>query len=241
MSDTPVFLKNEGYCCCCESQVVFTATTSWLRDNYLCGTCGCIPRERALMHCIETLFPDWQTYAIYEPAPIPRGASLRLQQKARSYVTSQCDPAFALGALHPDGFLNQDLENLTFADGTFDLVVTQDVCEHIFHPERAFAEIARVLKKGGTHAFTVPLINKQSPTAVMAQKNADGSVALLAPAEYHGNPISDQGSLVTRHWGYDISDFIFRHSGLYTTICTIDRIDLGIRAEYIDVLISRKF
>jgi SAM-dependent methyltransferase len=240
MADAAYFLKNDGYCCCCESQVVFSATQSWLRDHYLCSKCGCIPRERALMHCIETFSPAWKTYAIYEPAPILRGTSLRLQRQARSYVASQCDPDYPLGALHPAGFLNQDLERLTFADSSFDLVVTQDVCEHIFQPEQAFAQIARVLKKGGAHVFTVPLINKQAPSAITAQRHADGSVSHLITPEYHGNPISNQGSLVTRHWGYDISDFILKHSGLYTTVYYFDRLDLGIRAEYIEVLVSRK-
>jgi hypothetical protein len=42
------------------------------------------------------------------------------------------------------------------------------------------------------------------------------------------------------HWGYDICDFIFKQSGLYTTINYIDDLSLGIRAEYIESLLSRK-
>ena len=38
---------------------------------------------------------------------------------------------------------------------TFDLVVTQDVLEHVLDPARA-AEIARTLRPGGAHVFTVP-------------------------------------------------------------------------------------
>lgn len=42
------------------------------------------------------------------------------------------------------------------------------------------------------------------------------------------------------HWGYDIADFIMLTAGTPTTIVMIDNLGLGIRAEYIYVLVSRK-
>ena len=69
----------------------------------------------------------------------------------------------------------------------------------------------------------------------------DGAIEhFLEKPEYHGNPVSEEGSLVTMHWGYDICDYIFRSSGLFTQMIYIDAIDLGIRAEFIEVLITRK-
>jgi hypothetical protein len=62
----------------------------------------------------------------------------------------------------------------------------------------------------------------------------------LAPAEYHGNPMDPDGALVTIDWGYDIADYLDRASGLSTTIHTIDDLSQGIRAAYIEVLVSRK-
>jgi len=64
---------------------------------------------------------------------------------------------------------------------------------------------------------------------------------LIEPPEYHGNPISSEGSLVTVNWGYDITTFIFESSGLFTEIVFLDILECGIRAEYIEVLIARKF
>jgi hypothetical protein len=52
--------------------------------------------------------------------------------------------------------------------------------------------------------------------------------------------VDDTGSLVTIDWGYDIANYIFKQSGLITTIVYIDDISRGIRAEYIEVIISRK-
>lgn len=42
------------------------------------------------------------------------------------------------------------------------------------------------------------------------------------------------------HWGYDIAEFITERAKTATVIIAIDNIDLGIRTEYIDVLISSK-
>lgn len=49
-----------------------------------------------------------------------------------------------------------NLESLNFPDDHFDLVLTADVLEHVRDLGRALGEIARVLKPGGLHLFTVP-------------------------------------------------------------------------------------
>lgn len=48
-------------------------------------------------------------------------------------------------------------ENLPLVDNFFDLVVAWEVLEHVDDDERAFSEIARVLKKGGCFLLSVPL------------------------------------------------------------------------------------
>ncbi len=45
---------------------------------------------------------------------------------------------------------------LPFADGTFDRVICSEVLEHIPDDRAALAELARVLRPGGTMAITVP-------------------------------------------------------------------------------------
>lgn len=42
------------------------------------------------------------------------------------------------------------------------------------------------------------------------------------------------------HWGYDIVKFIFDACGLFTEMIYIDALNFGIRAEFIEVLITRK-
>ena len=134
----------------------------------------------------------------------------------------------------------ENLEQLTFADQSIDLHITQDVFEHVLRPERAFAEVARTLKPGGAHVFTVPIVNKDAPTKRRIAVNAKDDVTHLEPPEYHGNPIDAKGSLVTTDWGYDICVFIAQSCGLETEMVRLDDLGHGIRAEYIEVLVTRK-
>jgi len=192
------------------------------------------------MLVIEKFFPNWKEMTIHESSPAPRGTSIRLSKEAKKYIASQYYPQRPFGAVH-NGFRNEDLEALTFEDLSVDLHVSQDVMEHILEPQRAFREIARTLKPGGAHIFTTPLVNKTLPTKWRVRRKQDGSLEYLTnPPEYHGNPISPEGSLVTVHWGYDITDLIFQSTGLFTEMVYIDALDFGIRAELIEVLITRK-
>ena len=109
------------------------------------------------MYCIEKFYPEWKQLSIHETLPANRGASLKLKNNCPNYQTSQYFPEFPLGETHSSGWRNEDLENQTFADETFDLVISQDVMKHIFNPEKAFSEISRTLKPGGAHIFTVPI------------------------------------------------------------------------------------
>ncbi len=234
-----IFLEHKGFCNTCDSQVTFNAMNSWLRDHFLCSNCGSIPRERALMYAIETYYPNFRDLRIHESSPGGRGASLKLLDQCSKYTASHFDTSVPLGSIASSGYRSEDLQNLTFEDESFDLVVTQDVIEHLFEPEKAFTEINRILRPGGAHIFTVPLVNKIKKTERCATMD-DGQVRYLMEPEYHGNPIDSSGSLVTMRWGYDICEWIYRSSSLCTVIFSVDNLDLGIRAEYCEVLISVK-
>lgn len=231
--------ENWGYCSTCPGPTRFAANDLWFRDHYACARCGSIPRERALMVVIEERFPDWRTMRIHESSPAQRGASLRLMRECPGYVASQFFPDLVPGESR-DGMRCENLEALTFADESFDLHVTQDVFEHLFDPAAAAREIARTLRHGGAHVFTVPLVLGNLPSRRRARLYADGTVEHILPPEYHGNPISSEGSLVTVDWGLDITQHLFAASGLATEVIAIDRLDYGIRAEFIEILVSRK-
>lgn len=236
---TGFYFSQKGYCPCCEKEAVFKSTHPWLRDNFRCLNCRSIPRERALMVTIEKYFPNWRNLNIHESSPGNRGASVKLKNNCVNYTPSQYYPNSPFGSVI-NKHRNENLEEQTFGDSIFDIVITQDVMEHIYDPARAFSEIGRTLKKGGAHIFTVPIINKHYPTEVWATKGTNGEPVFISTPEFHGNPVDPKGSPVTMHWGFDIVDFIKEKSGLNTTIEYLDDLNLGIRGEFIEVLVSRK-
>jgi len=235
------FIEVNGFCPICEEKVIFRSKYDWLRDHFTCSNCGSIPRERALMQTIKTYFPNYKNLIIHESSPGNRGVSVKLKSVCRNYSTSHFYHNLAPGEYHSSqGYRCENLEDLTFADEEFDLFITQDVMEHLFKPQKAFKEIARVLKPDGAHVFTVPLINKNKKSERWASIGEHNKIVFHRKPEYHGNPIDNEGSLVTMHWGYDITEYIMAVSGMYSTIVMIDNIELGIRAEYIEVIVSRK-
>jgi len=193
------------------------------------------------MKVISDYYPNWRELSIHESSPGGRGTSIKLHSECKGYTASQFYPDITPGFVHPkSGYRCENLEKITFPDNSFDLFITQDVMEHIFDPAAAFKEIARVLRPGGAHIFTTPLISKTRNTEVWASRDESGKVIYHHPAEYHGNPVVSKGALVTMHWGYDIAGFCTEKAKMPTVIIMIDNIDLGIRAEYIDVLLSVK-
>jgi SAM-dependent methyltransferase len=236
-----VVFEQSGHCPICRKEVMFVAYNSWFRDYLACSGCGSVPRERALIAVLERLFPDWRDGAVHESSPSQRGASLLLKAEAASYVETQYDTRIQAGTVHPSlGYQSENLENQTFADETFDFVITQDVMEHVFHPDLALKEIHRTLKPDGAYVLTVPIVRKSLPSQRRASISPEGNIHHILPAEYHGNPIDDSGSLVTIDWGYDIGSYFQANNFGSATIVYIDDIEMGIRAEFIEVIVARK-
>ena len=86
------------------------------------------------------------------------------------------------------GVLRGDARRLPFSDGTFDVVITSEVLEHIQDDVSAIAEMVRVLKPGGRFAATVPswlpeTINWRLSDEYHAPKSAGGHVRIYATTE----------------------------------------------------------
>ena len=108
-----------------------------------------------------------------------------------------------VGGTPVDGVRHENAEALSFADSSFDLVVSCDVLEHVNDPVAAFREIARVLRPGGTAILTFPMDPNLDDNQRRAEI-ADGRVRHLMPAVYHGNPLSPKGSLVFTDFGWEV-------------------------------------
>jgi len=239
--DPPPMIRRKGWCPICEMDVHFSSKNEWLRDHFICEWCNSIPRERALMEILQQRFPNWRNLFIHESSPVERGASAKLASGCKNYIRTQFDPELGSGEIHSSkGYRSEDLERQTFSDEYFDLVITQDVMEHVFDATAAFREIHRTLKPGGVHIFTTPLINKHSPTSCRAKRMPNGNIQFLAPAEYHDNPMSIGGSLVTWHWGFDIVDIVAQANAGVASVINVLNQAMGIEGEYLEVIVQKK-
>ena len=104
------------------------------------------------------------------------------------------------------GINHEDLCALSFSNESFDLVLCNELFEHVAHLDSALSQIARVLRPGGRLVATCPLAFGQQESIVKAVADEDsGELKLLGEAEMHGDPIRpSQGSLVYRIPGWEI-------------------------------------
>jgi SAM-dependent methyltransferase len=191
------------------------------------------------MAVIDRLYPGWRRLVIHESSPVRRGASERIARECPNYIPSQFFPGQVPGSM-VGAVRCENLEALAFSDESIDLHISQDVLEHVFHPSRAFREVARTLRPGGAHVFTVPMMKGAEPSRMRATVDQDGGTHFLEEPVFHGNPISEEGALVTVDWGLDIGRHIFDSCGLYTQVFQIDDLGRGIRAEFIEVFVTVK-
>ncbi|WP_312420731.1 class I SAM-dependent methyltransferase [Anaerospora hongkongensis] len=235
--NSKIIKEYTGYCPCCDKHTRFVSEHEWLRDHYICEYCMSIPRFRAIINRIKRYAVDISQKSVYEAAP--GGASSEwLRRNAGEYLASHYWPNIPLGSRNGD-YICENLEELTFADESFDFVITQDVFEHIFNADKAFKEIKRVLKPGGHHIFTVPYY-RGTKTSRRAALSEGGSVIYIKEPVYHGNPISESGSLVTFDWGDDLVEYIYEWTGMATIIYVEKNEHFGLDAEYLEVFISTK-
>jgi len=201
-----------GYCTICGKSTFFLIIRGVLRGNYLCVNCHSRSRNRYLAKVLCDIFAIKKPYSlgnfirslpdlsVYEAQ-----ASGVIHDKLKFLNNYSCSEFFndiTPGSFSSNGTLCQDLQNLSFRDNSFDLVITQDVFEHIRDPEIAWREIYRVLKPGGYHVFTIPW-SRDHKTVRRVRLEGENEVYIL-PKVFHGDDIRD--GLVYSDFGYDIPE-----------------------------------
>jgi SAM-dependent methyltransferase len=84
------------------------------------------------------------------------------------------------------GVRNEDISRLTYADASFDLLLSSDTLEHVPDFRAALRETRRVLRPGGRHIFTVPIVWSREKTVSRARLDEAGSPVHELEPLYHG-------------------------------------------------------
>jgi 2-polyprenyl-3-methyl-5-hydroxy-6-metoxy-1,4-benzoquinol methylase/GT2 family glycosyltransferase len=230
--------SHSGLCNVCGQETSFYYDDPALyRESLVCAECGTTSRYRSIARGIlraireltgievpsianlGTVAPT-RTLKIYDTQasfyyhagayPIP---DLLSECKWLEVQTSLFKPSKRLGKLLGPKITNQNLEALTFADNSFDIVVTSDVMEHVRLDLRAHQEVRRVLKPGGIYLFTVPHFRDRETLYRVAVIDPDDPAKdiFLTEKEYHGDANSKDGrALSYRSYGTDLDETLRR-------------------------------
>ena len=105
---------------------------------------------------------------------------------------------------YQNGIRCESLEQLSFESDSIDLLITEDVFEHVKEIRKALREVYRVLKPGGYHVFSIPFYFDKKTTPLF-KKEKNNPFSLIEPIEYHGDYIRDRIPAYY-HIGYDLFD-----------------------------------
>lgn len=235
-----------GYCLICGSSTVFYRASNNLRETFKCKVCGSISRNRHLAkvlcivlgidepYSLKKAIKSFPRFKIYEAQA--SGAIHNYLMNLGGYVYSEFLPNVLPGTLSDKGIRCEDLQRLSFKDNSFDLVITQDVLEHVRDPELAWREIYRVLKPRGYHVFTIPYLENQ---VTVSRVKLDGEEDIyILPKKFHGDSIRE--GLVYTDFGYNLIEYL-NSVGFNTQIfdtCKTDNDWYGI--YWSKVFVSRK-
>jgi SAM-dependent methyltransferase len=189
-------------CGCCRALTVFFANNIGPEFS-CCLFCSANGRYEMLGRTIRSQFAtrlhEMRVLELDPHSPL-RG----ILKQAREYHRSFYSDSYPPGAVRAkDGARCEDIAQLTFRDGSLELIVSSDVLEHVPDLGAAFGETARVLVPGGVHLFTVPTRDSTQPRAVID----NGSVRHLLEPEYHLDPLSPHGILAFWNIGLDLPKY----------------------------------
>ena len=230
------WLYRNGVCNVCGQPArFFFQDTALFRESLTCEHCSSTSRYRSIARGVLTAIKE--ITGVYAPAlaKLPHSG---VHQRIRIYDTqapfscqlsaypipeylkscewievhlSSYNSSLSPGVALSSGVTNQNVEQLTYPDEYFDIVITSDVMEHVRLDDRAHQQIARVLRSGGIYLFTVPhnrdWKTNQIRVRVDDPEQPEKDVFLMEP-EYHGDANSSDcgGILSYRAYGRELDD-----------------------------------
>ena len=229
-------ISKKGFCPCCNSSTVFITNHAWFRDHYVCSNCKSKVRDRQIYKLLNKQNFDSDNIVCLEFSPNIHNF---LKNRTKNYLASCYFPDKRLGRKF-SGIQNEDIQKLTFKDNSFDLIIHEDVFEHIFDPISAIQEIYRVLKVHGKCIFCFPIFERDK--SIQRCKLENGTIIDILPKDFHGSPIGNRKSLVVYEYGRDIIEKMKKKLGdkvKFTHIKNVDE-NMGIIGKFLDVFMIEK-
>jgi hypothetical protein len=214
----PRRIRFKGECAACEAETTFkcdwrlsSQNTSvrrlpvW-RERLRCPRCNLNARVRAAVHLSYVnagLRPESAVYLSEQTTPLYRFMRKHVPGVVGSEYLLDGTP---LGAVNKSGIRNEDITALSFADSSFDVVISGEVLEHVPDYKAGLAEMCRTLKRGGSLIASFPFDLNRPTTLIRALVESDGSITHLTEPEFHGDPIRKGGVLCFYHFGWSVLD-----------------------------------
>lgn len=221
-----------AWCSVCgkQSQLLVDYACSWVdpegqrqrnwRERLQCVGCGLNNRMRAVFHLILgnlAVSDASRVFITEQTTPLYRFLQWNIPGLVGSEYLRDGTPR---GGINSAGIRHEDITCLSFPDQSFDFICMFDVLEHVPDFSRAIIECARCLVPGGQLLLTAPFVCHYDRTLVRAVLRPDQSLQLLEPAEYHGDPICEEGVLCFYHFGWSLLEDL-EAGGLFEPTLTV--------------------
>lgn len=163
-----------------------------------CAACAVHLSLGCALAPLAARLPGWQTYELSSHGPVVEW----LRRRCRGLALSESLDDALPGAMR-DGVRCEDVQRLTWEEGSFDLVTHTEVVEHVPDDAAGWRELLRVRRPGGTMLFTVPL--SDADRTVERAQLRDGVVRHRLPPTWHSDRLRGAGKVLCfRDYGRDI-------------------------------------
>lgn len=216
----------DGYCLFCDSPASFFVDWEYsnnivpnYREKLVCTNCQLNNRQRFMAFYIKMYLDKNINITVYLYEQVTNFYSNFYNKYSKNIniniIGSEYLGYDKIGSQVYNGIRHEDAMNLSFDDDFIDLIVSQDVLEHVPNYIQAIKETYRVLKKNGIFIFSIPFYIASMKSEQRASLENDGSINYIMDPIYHGNPVDKDGSLVFHDFGWDIFD-VFKNIGFET-------------------------
>jgi hypothetical protein len=206
----------KGYCPICGEHTFFDSNlpigAKGKRNNFFCRSCKSSSRNRhiakVILQCynsdknITSLINFAKKTSLTILNLCSYGAIHTALKEANHYYCSEYFDHTPSGQ-YVNGIQCQNLEQTTYLNNFFDIIISEDILEHINDPRKACIELSRILKNSGRHISTIA-VSLEKPRSKQRAKLENGTISHLLPPVYHGDMIREEGALVFFDFGKDI-------------------------------------